>query len=128
MLSCIVLGLASRLPGAVASSGKYPGDVLWAAMVFFGWGLLLPLRPLRQRLVLALASAWGIEVLKLWQTPWLVELRHSILGHLVFGQVFSWQNLVAYALGILLAVGVMRALEWHSAHHQRLTIRGSHHD
>jgi hypothetical protein len=39
--------------------------MLWATMVFFGGGLLLPLRPLRQRLMLALASVWGIEVLKL---------------------------------------------------------------
>jgi len=43
----------------------------------------------------------GFEALKLCPAPWLANVRHSTLGHLVFGQVFSWQNLVAYTIGVI---------------------------
>ena len=99
----IALGLASRrfphlLPVAL---GKYPGDALWALMVFFGMGAIFNKVPSLQLGCGALAFSFGIEALKLWQTPWLVGLRHTTLGHLVFGHVFSWQNLVAYTVGVL---------------------------
>ena len=40
----VLLGLASRHdPGGIPEFlGKYPGDALWAMMVFFGWGALRP--------------------------------------------------------------------------------------
>ena len=99
----IALGLASRrfphiLPVAL---GKYPGDALWALMVFFGMGAIFNKATSLQLGCGALAFSFGIEALKLWQTPWLVGLRHTTLGHLVFGHVFSWQNLVAYTVGVL---------------------------
>jgi len=102
----IALGLASRrfphlLPAAL---GKYPGDVLWALMVFFGMGAIFIKIPGIQLGCGALAFSFGIEALKLWQTPWLVGLRHTTLGHLVFGHVFSWQNLVAYTVGVLMGL------------------------
>ncbi|MDB6113983.1 MAG: hypothetical protein JWQ62_928 [Lacunisphaera sp.] len=48
------------------------------------------------------------ECLKLWQAPWLVSLRHTTAGHLVFGQVFSWPNFPTYAAGIM----VVFVIEW----------------
>ncbi len=99
----IILGLGSRrypslLPAVL---GKYPGDALWALMVYFGWGLLFPAASIRRLAALALACSVAIELAKLSPAPWLVELRHTTFGRLVLGQVFSWQNLVAYAVGIL---------------------------
>ena len=43
-LAAIALGLASRRwPAALpALFGKYPGDVLWALMVFLAWRALRP--------------------------------------------------------------------------------------
>jgi len=42
MAATIALGLASRRwPAALpAAWGKYPGDALWALMVFFAWRAL----------------------------------------------------------------------------------------
>jgi hypothetical protein len=107
VLACvatIAAGLASRrfpqlLP---AFLGKCPGDALWALMVFWGLGAVF-LRASTARVAAgALVFCFGIETLKLWQVPWLVSLRHTTLGHLVFGHVFSWQNFVAYTAGVLL--------------------------
>lgn len=99
VLGTIALGLLSRRFPVL---GQYPGDVLWSLMVFLALGFLFP----RARGVsIAVACgliAGGIEFLKLNQTPWLVAARRSTLGHLVFGHVFSWQNLLAYAGGILI--------------------------
>lgn len=102
----IATGLASRrfsnvLPAAV---GKYPGDALWSLMVFFGMGVIFSKASSLQLGFGALAFSFGIEALKLCQAPWLASLRHTTLGHLVFGHVFSWQNLVAYTVGILVGV------------------------
>jgi len=105
-LATIAAGLASRqfpqlLP---AFLGKYPGDVLWALMVFFGAGLLFNKASTLKVGCASLGFCFAIEALKLCQTPWLTNLRHTTLGHLIFGHAFSWQNLVAYAVGILLGM------------------------
>ena len=103
----IMAGLASRHFSQVlpACLGKYPGDALWALMVFFGLGGVFCKVSSLQLSIGALGFSFGIEVLKLCDVPWLVSIRHTGLGHLIFGSVFSWQNLVAYFVGI--AIGLM---------------------
>jgi len=108
----IGLGLASRhWPSPVSAVfGKYPGDALWAMMVFFGWAALRPKDSTGRIALLALASCVVIEVLKLYQAPWIVGIRHTVIGHLVFGHVFSVENLVAYTAGVAVAVGAESVL------------------
>lgn len=106
MVATIAAGLASRrfpqvLPAVL---GKYPGDALWALMVFFGVGVIFRRTSTLRVAVGALAFAFGIEVLKLWPSSWLAELRHTTVGHLVLGRAFSWPNLVAYTVGVLAGV------------------------
>lgn len=108
----IALGLASRhfsrfLPGWMA---KNTGDVLYAVMVYWLLGLLLPRRSPLHLALGTLLFCLGIEFLKLVQAPWLVAARHSTAGRLVFGVGFHVSNLVCYALGTALAWGVERAL------------------
>ncbi len=102
IVATIVAGLASRHYAALlpAFLGKYPGDALWALMVFFVWGLIFTRFSSGRITVLALATSWAVEFLKLWQSPAWIAVRHSLIGHLVFGHAFSAQNLVAYALGV----------------------------
>lgn len=112
MFATLLLGLASRhwpllFPSAL---GKYPGDALWALMVFFGWCVLRPRARSRQVAGLALATSAAVEFAKLWQAPWLVQWRQTLVGHLVLGHVFSWQNLVAYAAGVATGLALERAL------------------
>lgn len=101
-LATIAAGLASRHPaiGLRDRFGPYPGDVLWALMVFVGLGVFLRRASSVRLAACAMAFAFTIELLKLCQLPWLVAVRQTTPGHLVFGHVFSWQNLVAYTIGI----------------------------
>jgi len=103
----IAAGLASRhFPGITpAWLGKYPGDALWALMAVFAWGVFLPKAPTLQIARFALGTSYSIELFKLYQAPWIVTVRHSTLGHLVFGHAFSWQNIVAYTVGVFGGVG-----------------------
>jgi hypothetical protein len=105
--AALLLGLASRRwqAGLPDLFGKYPGDALWALTVFFGWAALRPALTTLRIALLASATSAAVECCKLWQDPWIVHLRHTTLGHLVLGHVFSWQNLVAYAVGV--AAGIM---------------------
>ena len=123
-VAMIAAGLASRrfsqfLP---VFAGKYPGDVLWSLMVFFGLGAIFRKASSIQLGFGALGFAFGIEALKLCPAPWLADVRHTTLGHLIFGNVFSWQNLVAYTIGVLaglifevLFVANLRASGGHNA-------------
>ena len=109
-LIVIGVGLASRrfpflFPPFL---GKYPGDSLWAMVVYLGWAVLLPKASIARLAVLALGSTWTIEFLKLCPLAWLDRLRHTTLGHLVLGHVFSWKNLIAYTAGIIAAVLIER--------------------
>ena len=112
MLATIALGLASRhWPDALpAILGKYPGDALWATMVFFGTCALRPHAATREVAAIAASVCVAVEVAKLWQAPWLVAFRHTTIGHLLLGHVFSWQNLVAYGVGVLAGATLARLL------------------
>lgn len=102
----IMVGLLSRRFPEILPSllGKYPGDVLWSLMVFFGWGFVFRRASSLRIVLLTLATSYTIEVLKLWQSPWWFMIRHTTIGHLVFGHVFSWSNLVAYTVGAMLGL------------------------
>ncbi len=89
---------------------KNAGDLLYATMAYWLFGLLLPRLPAPRLALLALLFCFGIEFLKFVQTPWLVAARHSTAGALVLGVGFHASNLVCYALGVALAWAVERAI------------------
>ena len=81
-------------------------------MAFFGWGALFRKIPVFRVAQLALSTSFLIEFLKLYQAPWVVTIRHTTLGHLVFGHAFSWQNLVAYTVGVFVGVAIEQLVPW----------------
>jgi len=100
----IVLGLLSRrfpdrLPAAL---GKYPGDALWATMVFFGIGFVFPRWPSVLAALSALAFSGCVEFSQLYQAPWIESLRNTLAGRLILGRGFAWKDLAAYVVGILI--------------------------
>jgi hypothetical protein len=105
-VGAILLGLASRrFPSPLSAAlGKYPGDAIWAMMIFFAGGALRPRATTLQVAAGAMLFCVLIEFFKLYQAPWMVAIRDSTIGHLIFGHVFSLENLVAYAIGVLLAL------------------------
>jgi hypothetical protein len=103
VVAVIALGLASRkFPSLFpAIFGKYPGDALWALMVFVGLAFVKPRASTAHLAVLAFAFACAIELSQLYQRPWLNEIRGTTIGHLVLGSTFSWPDIAAYAVGVL---------------------------
>ena len=111
-VAVIALGLASRkFPWLFpACLGKYPGDALWALMVFLGWSFLKPRAATRRLAALAFATACLIEGSQLYQAPWINAVRSTTLGHLVLGSTFAWTDIAAYAAGIALGALLDAAL------------------
>ena len=95
LVMVVVFGLASRrYPGILpAALGKYPGDALWALMVFLGWGIVFPKSSTVRILLYALVTSYCVELGKLYQAPWINHVRDSTIGHLIFGSTFSWGNM-----------------------------------
>lgn len=110
----MALGLASRrLPSELqAWIGKYPGDALWALMVFLALCAIWPSVSARRVAMYALIIAFGIEILKRYSIPWLDPVRATVIGRLIFGYAFSWGNLLAYTVGIALGT-LLEAADTH---------------
>jgi hypothetical protein len=112
VLVTIALGLASRRwPGLFpAVLGKYPGDALWAQMVYWLGALVAPAATVRRLALVALGIAWAVEFSQLWHPPWLDAIRATTPGHLVLGSAFGGIDLLAYAVGIVIVAGIDAAL------------------
>ena len=112
MALTIGAGLASRSHASPlpATLGGYPGDALWAMLVFLCLALVWP-RAAAVRLALAaLALSFAVEAAQLYQAPWIRELRATTAGHLVLGQGFDPLDLLAYAVGVAMALLADRLL------------------
>ncbi|MDQ0243204.1 hypothetical protein J2S09_000740 [Bacillus fengqiuensis] len=101
----IVLGLASRsgsdhVPLFVA---RHAGDALWAGMVYFGFRFLFTHQSLSLAVLLSMLFSFGIEFSQLYRSPWINDIRNTLLGALVLGKSFVWLDLLRYTVGILLS-------------------------
>jgi hypothetical protein len=84
-------------------ASKYGGDALWAALVFMFCAAVLNRASTRGLTLLSLLIAWTVEFSQLYRAPWADAIRSTRLGHLVFGYTFNAPDLLAYAVGILIA-------------------------
>ncbi len=117
-LMVLLLGLASRrfawlLPPLLH---KNAGDILWALMLFLVFGLLLPRLSTFRTAAISVAFCIGIEVLKLYQAPWINAVRSTKFARLLFGYSFSWSNLFCYLIGIGLAAAIEK---WRASSNSR---------
>jgi Protein of unknown function (DUF2809) len=107
-LATIAAGLASR-----AYSGHLPwwlaknaGDALYATMVFWGFGFLAPRASTARVAIAATAFCVAIELSQRYHAPWIDAVRATTPGRLVLGQGFHAFDLVCYAIGVGLGVGL----------------------
>lgn len=107
ILGVVVIGLLSR---AVSGVPKWFGDVFWGLMVFFIMCFFFRNRSSLKNTLLSVAFSIGIEVAKLYHTPWLDDFRCTTLGGLLLGHAFSWENIFCYLAGI--AVGSLGEYLW----------------
>jgi hypothetical protein len=111
-LLIIVSGLALRgfgfSLGLSAFVVKYGGSLLWAAMVFFLVAIAASRSSRLSVVLISGAIAVGVELFRLVHTPWLDAFRLTLPGALLLGRIFSPWNMLAYGVGIALAVGLDR--------------------
>ena len=109
-LALFGLGLASRhfANPLTVLFGKYPGDTMWAMLLYCCLDLLLPRASIARIALFTAAISLTVELLKFYHAPWMIALRASTFGYLVLGHIFSIENLMAYAIGIVL----FGACEW----------------
>lgn len=80
------------------------GDALWAVMICWWIGAVVPNTGVASRAGLALAICWIVEVSQLYHTPLLDTWRRTTPGQLILGSGFDVRDLGAYTLGVVAAV------------------------
>jgi len=109
----VLLGLASRrFPSPISEVfGKYPGDSLWALMVYLGWAFCIPRASTKKIAALAFTTSCLVEFSQLYQAPWINVIRATKPGHLVLGSTFSWPDIAAYAVGVLIGAAIYSCIQ-----------------
>jgi hypothetical protein len=79
------------------------GDALWAMMMFWLIGALMPRARWQARALFALAICFTVEISQLYHSAAIDGIRATALGHLVLGQGFDPRDFLAYALGVAVA-------------------------
>src|SRR5207302_1729369 len=89
-----------------AALGKYPGDALWAGMVYWAVAFVAPSAPIIRVAAYALAICYLDEFSQLYQAAWINQIRATTIGHLLLGSTFSWLDVVAYTVGAWLCIAI----------------------
>ncbi|MFY0672860.1 MAG: DUF2809 domain-containing protein [Bacteroidia bacterium] len=102
------LGLQSRNPDINLPEFivDHAGDALWTLMAYWGIRLLTPNKKPLFAFLVALSFSFFIELTQLYQADWANELRKNRIMALIFGSGFLWIDLVRYAAGALLGLGL----------------------
>lgn len=82
----------------------YAGDALYASMIYFIISFIKPQQKIFYKSAIALIICYAIEFSQLYQTPWINAIRQTLAGRLVLGSGFLYSDLLAYVLGVMVAV------------------------
>ncbi|NES72330.1 MAG: DUF2809 domain-containing protein [Okeania sp. SIO2D1] len=99
------MGLYSKVysgPGKVWFN-QYLGGVLyeifWCLLLFF---IVPKKRAIAPIAVWVFIVTCALELLQLWQAPWLITIRSSVVGRYLLGTTFVWLDFPHYLLGCLI--------------------------
>jgi hypothetical protein len=114
-LATIVVGLAVHLHGSALGNATRDvvGDALWAMMITWWIGAIVPHTPLFGRAALSYGICVAVELSQLYHSPSLDALRATFVGHLVLGSGFDPRDLAAYILGVGASVLLESAMRTH---------------
>ncbi len=90
---------------------QYAGDVLTGVFGFFGIRSLFPTLSLPYVALIAYFTCVSIEVLQLYQAPWIQAVRHTPPFGLLLGYGFLWSDVLCYALGTIITLMIAYILE-----------------
>ena len=108
----MVVGLALHLHGrGLPFAVRDPlGDALWAMMMMWLVSAVAPQARVWVRAVAALLICYAVEFSQLYHGPTIDAVRARTAGHLVLGSGFDPRDLVAYAVGVMVAAVVSRMI------------------
>ena len=121
-LTALALMLAATLAGLIWRLAplhllwflyKYGGSMLWAVAVY--WliaAIFTRARPTYIALIAALAAA-AVEFSRLVHTPAFDAFRLTLAGKLLLGRFFSFKNIAAYWLAIVITSALDYATQQH---------------
>ncbi len=100
ILAIVPLGYAIRfshiLPEYVRDAGgSIAYQIFWMLLVLF----IYPPANLRLTAIWGCIGSCAIELLQLYQPPWLQDIRATLPGRLVLGTTFLWSDFPAYFIG-----------------------------
>ena len=82
-------------------------EIFWCLLIF----LFRPQKEAAAKIAIAVFLVTCIlEILQLWQPPFLQQLRSTFLGGALLGTTFIWWDFPHYLLGCLIALLLMRAI------------------
>jgi hypothetical protein len=82
----------------------YLGDILYAFMMFYIVSFFAVSKNRNTSAVIALAICFCIEASQLYHADWINTVRQTIPGKLVLGAGFLWSDILAYSIGVFLAL------------------------
>jgi hypothetical protein len=80
---------------------KYGGSALYAVMIYWLLAALWPRMQIPKLALAAIITVSAIEAIKLVHQPQLDAFRMTLAGKLLLGRFFSFSDLLAYALAIV---------------------------
>lgn len=82
----------------------YAGDILYAVMMYYIVSFFIPLKKPGIIAPIALFICYAIEFSQLYQSDWINTIRQTLPGRLMLGSGFLYSDLLAYLLGIIIAL------------------------
>lgn len=116
LATTIALGLLSRrfpLPGVFA---EHTGDALWTVAAFWLGVFAVPAAAGGRLAAAAWLLSAAVEASQLLDWPWLLSLRGTAVGALLLGHGAKAADLVAYAVGAVLACAADATFRRAAAH------------
>lgn len=81
--------------------GSVAYETFWILLILLIW----PQGSIAKAAVAVFVATCALEVLQLWQPPFLQALRATLPGRLVLGNTFSWADFPTYAVGSFVGYG-----------------------
>jgi len=79
-------------------------------MVFFIVKFLFIKRTIKWVIITSLLFCYAIEFSQLYQAPWINNIRHTVIGGLILGEVFSWGDMLSYTVGVAIGIFIEKIL------------------
>ena len=75
-------------------------------MVYWAVGFVAPSASVTRVAAYAMAISYLDELSQLYQAAWINQIRATTIGHILLGSAFSWLDLLAYTVGVLLCSAI----------------------